>query len=298
GGMSGMRGEGGGRPGFDPNQMFDMMSKGKDIVNRADLDPMMAGMFDRFAGRMGITNGQMTRQQFSEYMQQRMAGRGGRPGSSGGAPPGSPAPSGSPSFGGGRPGMGGMGGQDPTAAWAEGMFRRLDQNGDGLLNNDEMPESLRIERDKWDTNKDGFIDLNEFKEFFKAAVQKRMEENSFLMNGNGSTAPADPVHEEEPKPVVYRAGKLPKELPSWFTQIDTDGDGQISLYEWRSAGKSVEEFQKMDRNGDGYLTIAEVLYYTQGKNNLNGVAIVAATPAKNGDTHAPGSSAPGGMTFD
>ena len=39
-------------------------------------DPMMQQMFDRFAGRMGITNGTMTRQQFTENMQQRMAGGG------------------------------------------------------------------------------------------------------------------------------------------------------------------------------------------------------------------------------
>src|SRR5262249_43266742 len=139
---------------------------------------------------------------------------------------------------------GGMSQADMMDRWAESMFRRYDQNGDGLLNYDEMPEPLRIERDKWDTNKDGFIDLNEFKAFFKAALQKRMEESAFGgMNGGGSE-PADPVHEEEPKPVVYRAGKLPKELPAWFKQLDTDGDGQISLYEWRSGGKSLDEFHK------------------------------------------------------
>jgi uncharacterized protein (TIGR03067 family) len=55
---------------------------------------------------------------------------------------------------------------------AERMFRRLDRNGDGLLNDDEMPEGLRAERDKWDTNKDGFIDLNEFKAYFRARFQQ------------------------------------------------------------------------------------------------------------------------------
>ena len=34
--------------------------------------------------------------------------------------------------------------------WAESTFRRMDTNGDGLLNYDEMSESLRAERDKWD----------------------------------------------------------------------------------------------------------------------------------------------------
>src|SRR5207248_7408241 len=65
----------------------------------------------------------------------------------------------------------------------------------------------------------------------------------------------------EKRPVVYRAGKLPKDLPKWFVELDQDGDGQISLAEWRRAGKSLEEFAKYDRNEDGLLTPAEVLRY-------------------------------------
>lgn len=280
----------GGRGFGDPSKLFDMMSGGKDVITRDSLtNPFMSGMFDRYAEKLHITDGKITREQFNGYMQQRLAEKG---------IPSSPTPAtGSAASGPSQAPNGGLSQADMMDRWAQSMFRRYDQNGDGLLNYDEMPESLRIERDKWDTNKDGFIDLNEFKEFFKAAIQKRMEEGSFgASNGAGGTAPADPVREEEPKPVVYRAGKLPKELPAWFTQLDTDGDGQISLYEWRSGGKSVEEFQKMDRNGDGFLTITEVLYYVQGKNNLNGVAIVSATPTKNGDSQTNPLSA--GATFD
>jgi serine/threonine protein kinase len=54
---------------------------------------------------------------------------------------------------------------------AEIKFRRLDANGDGVLNNDEMPENLRAELDKWDTDKNGLIDLNEFKAWFRARRQ-------------------------------------------------------------------------------------------------------------------------------
>src|SRR5262249_48011373 len=42
-----------GRP--DPVQMFDLMSRGKDVVNRADLDPNLQRLFDRYARRMGLT---------------------------------------------------------------------------------------------------------------------------------------------------------------------------------------------------------------------------------------------------
>src|SRR4051812_8162249 len=48
----------------DPNQMFDMMAQGKDVITRNDVQPMFQRMFDSMAERMGVTNGQMSRQQF------------------------------------------------------------------------------------------------------------------------------------------------------------------------------------------------------------------------------------------
>src|SRR5438552_6355285 len=62
------------------------------------------------------------------------------------------------------------------------LFRSYDKNGDGVLNNDEMSETLRAERDKWDTNKDGLIDLNEFKEFVKARTFRSEEHTSELQS--------------------------------------------------------------------------------------------------------------------
>jgi Ca2+-binding EF-hand superfamily protein len=180
--------------------------------------------------------------------------------------------------------------------WAEGMFRRLDTNGDGLLNNDEMPEELRAERDKWDTNKDGFIDLNEFKAYFAARVQQRMQENAAGQDPN-SVVVLEPAstEEEDKKPVVYRAGKLPKELPGWFQQLDTDGDGQIGVYEWKASGRPMSEFEAMDRNGDGFLTVEEVLYY-QSKNKGNAVAAApGASPGSGGGFQGNGGFGNGGF---
>jgi hypothetical protein len=80
-------------------------------------------------------------------------------------------------------------------------------------------------------------------------------------------ATAEPTRtaEPDPAPTVFRPGKLPKGLPSWFKELDTDKDGQISLYEWRMAKKSLNEFLRMDRNRDGYLSVEEVLRYQKQK---------------------------------
>jgi len=80
-------------------------------------------------------------------------------------------------------------------------------------------------------------------------------------NGNGGDRRGQ--DEPEERPIAYRFGKLPKEVPEWFEKLDTDRDGQIGLYEWRTAGKVTTEFVEMDQNGDGYLTADEWVRYTR-----------------------------------
>jgi Ca2+-binding EF-hand superfamily protein len=50
-----------------------------------------------------------------------------------------------------------------------------------------------------------------------------------------------------------------KGLPRWFQALDRDGDGQVSLHEWRTAGRSLDEFDRYDLNGDGMITAEEIL---------------------------------------
>jgi hypothetical protein len=54
-------------------------------------------------------------------------------------------------------------------------------------------------------------------------------------------------------------------LPGWFSTLDADEDKQISLYEWRKAGKEIKEFLEMDLNGDGLLTTDEYSRWAQQK---------------------------------
>jgi hypothetical protein len=191
---------------------------------------------------------------------------------------------------------GGPGGSSSNNdGYAEYNFRRRDQNGDGLLNYDEMSDTLQAERDRWDANKDGFIDLNEYKGYSQARMAQREAERAnsdspWGRPGDLPWLPPAPI-EEDKKPVVYKVGNLPKELPAWFKQYDTDPDAQIGLYEWKSSGRALEEFFKMDRNGDGFLTVEETLFHqTNAKKDSGADSRTAATGPRGGP---PGGGPPG-----
>src|SRR4051812_31008208 len=61
------------------------------------------------------------------------------------------------------------------------------------------------------------------------------------------------------KSKAHRPSRLPKNLPEWFKDLDADGDGQIGLYEWKTKREDVQEFTKYDINGDGFITVDEVV---------------------------------------
>jgi len=173
----------GGRPGgrqFDPNMIFNMISGGKDYVDVAAylpmaqrFDPTAKDKIDAFMQRMGITNGQLTRDQFAQLVQERMAQR-----------------------------------QAERAAANPGGQTADAQN-----------------------NPSAATDIGE----------------------DGAPIP------EDKRPVVYRVGNLPKDIPAWFAPMDTDKDGQVGLYEWKAAGRSLSDFQAIDLNGDGFITVEEAM---------------------------------------
>jgi Ca2+-binding EF-hand superfamily protein len=240
-----MRGGGprwGGQP-PDPGQQFDNLANGKkEIVIAEETNPWRQRMLTRVAESAGVTNGRLTREQYIAGSQKLMAQwQGGGGWNRGGAPANPPANTGGAADG-------------DVAKMAEAEFKRLDRNGDGLLNQDEMDQDLKAQWQQWDTNKDGSIDLTEFKAYYAAKMNQRQNQR-----GPEALIITTPPEQEDPKPPVYRAGKLPQGIPSWFQQLDTDGDGQIGLYEWKASGRPIEEFLAMDRNKDGFLTIAEVM---------------------------------------
>jgi EF hand len=158
---------------------------------------------------------------------------------------------------------------------ARKLFSRFDTNGDGVLTTDEMPESLRADRARWDANRDGVIDQAEYAAYHLGRLRNLSEQvvagqidlklKFKPLEGTppaDATRPADaPPPEADKRPAVMRAGKLPAGLPDWFVKLDTDGDGQVGLYEWKDSGRPLTEFAAIDRNGDGLITPDEMLRY-------------------------------------
>src|SRR5262249_9632027 len=135
----------------------------------------------------------------------------------------------------------------------------------------------------WDKDHNNLIDLQEYKAYFQDRWENRKvdrgqagtpgpsPESGVTAPGQGQPVPQAPARKpvEVRKPLVYHADNLPRELPSWFAELDTNHDAQIGLYEWKLSGRPLAEFQRMDRNNDGFLTVEEVLAYQAQETRTN-----------------------------
>jgi Ca2+-binding EF-hand superfamily protein len=75
-------------------------------------------------------------------------------------------------------------------------------------------------------------------------------------------------------------------LPESYLSKDTDQDGQIGLYEWPR--NDLENFKRLDRNGDGFLTPRELVAAEASSPASSGSAVVA-TVAPSSGSERPGS---------
>ena len=210
--------------------------------------------------------------------------------STNGGPPmpvtGNPSIMGGP--GGDRGGRGGGGGFDPTGMTDDQvkqmMASRYELDPAGRISfaaaqNSSRGGGIKDSFTQYDMNRDGFVDVNEYRGYLMSRMNGGGMSGGMNNGMNnfqpGMTGPQGwgaaggmpggmpdrgrKTDDEDPKPVVYRYGNMPKEVPSWFEQQDTDKDGQIGLYEWRAAKKSLAEFEEYDLNGDGFVTAEEWL---------------------------------------
>jgi hypothetical protein len=246
GGGGGMGG-GGAFSRINPDQLFDLFAKGQDVIRVESLDQGSRAMFDRFGARFGITGSQITREQFRDSFNKikEMAASGQLP-----------QVTGANKFEGNMDRM------------FDSRFNDMDRNHDGVLSHDELNgHQLQDERDRYDANGDGFIDLNEYKSYATA----RMGPMGGPQQGGPGGRDRDREDADEPRrPVMYRAGNLPRDFPYASLDENGDKDGQVGLYEWKNAGKRISEFQDLDLNKDGFLTVDE--YYRYRRQHMPQVA--------------------------
>lgn len=254
GGFPGGRGFGNGDQNLDADALYDIYARGRSSISLQDVRSKMNGPLAQYVQEKGLNPEIITRAQFKDFYNSVYK--------AGAASQGSPGggfqfmPGGGFAFkkkGGDQPAS-----LDPDTinTLADQEFRKYDKNGDNRLNEEEMPYSLKSNLEKWDKNRDGLIDLYEFRAYYLAKVQGSPDAS--FQGKRGMDAIVIDEEDLDRKPVVYRVGgKQPPGLPDWFNKLDTDKDGQVALYEWRTAGKALDDFKTWDLNDDGFITAEE-----------------------------------------
>jgi Protein of unknown function (DUF3106)/EF hand len=162
---------------------------------------------------------------------------------------------------------------EKTSRKGSDLFRRQDRDGDGRLSREEVSEGLAAEFTRWDVNRDGSIDLDEYLGYLNARAGQLLTEfkpdQRRPSPKQTRAAVPEPTPDVRHKPVVYRAGQIPAGLPAWFAETDTDQDLQVALYEWKDRGWSVDEFRRRDLNEDGFLTIEELQRFLSQTNDAS-----------------------------
>jgi hypothetical protein len=163
---------------------------------------------------------------------------------------------------------------DTIRANLENQFLELDDNDDGALDEQEIS---RIPPDQMQALHNGGLPAiypmprEIFISIGTAALANAMsEEDKPPMEGESARKSDSPMKAPEAKapdstsnPRLVQIRNSTKkshfvpELPSELSGRDKNGDGQIALYEWDR--KKYAEFAKLDKNGDGFLTPAELL---------------------------------------
>jgi Ca2+-binding EF-hand superfamily protein len=160
----------------------------------------------------------------------------------------------------------GRGGFDPAE-----MLARMDRNGDGALEPEEVDERGQRMFERFGLDPSATVRLDEIRQRFERRGQ----------DGSGGEAASDKEKSDKEKSdskasdqarrisgaELFKGRKsfrplasvLPKNLPSWWKDKDDNSDGQVSVSEFMTgrSDNTMREFFKYDVNGDGVITAHE-----------------------------------------
>ncbi len=119
-----------------------------------------------------------------------------------------------------------------------GLFELLDRNGDGRLSPRELVEAVAVLKPF--AGPDGCVGPKDLVRQFQVRIAVEPIPVGVLI--------------PPPRPAPVEASEPPVAVPAWFTKMDRNGDGDVSLKEFVGP---IELFRKLDLNGDGLISPAE-----------------------------------------
>jgi Ca2+-binding EF-hand superfamily protein len=122
-----------------------------------------------------------------------------------------------------------------------GLFELLDRNGDGRLSPRELVESVAVLGPL--AGPDKLVGPND--------LLRRFEVHTAL-----DTIPVGVSVGQRIRGGLIDGDPPPPGAPLWFTKMDRNGDGDVSLREFLGP---LDAFKKLDRNGDGLISAAEAV---------------------------------------
>lgn len=126
-------------------------------------------------------------------------------------------------------------------------FSKLDKDGDRSVSKEEAQAESKL-ADNWSTydeNGDGSLDVQEYSEFERTSASG---DGTTGMLGVGETAQDVPATRHQQKSVG----------DDLVGELDSDGDGAISKDEAESEARLSDNWEELDRNGDGKLDSQEL----------------------------------------
>lgn len=130
------------------------------------------------------------------------------------------------------------------------VFRKLDRDGDHLLSLSEIPLSLRAMLLEADADGDGRLAFPEYEAGLPSLADLEIADER-----RRGTFIVSPPGEGRRVPVYVPFADRQDDVPDWFRERDRDSDRQLGLNEWPA--HRLEEFESLDRNADGFVSVEE-----------------------------------------
>lgn len=151
--------------------------------------------------------------------------------------------------------------------WASDTVAKHDQNGDKILEGDELAKLGQSSRSA-DMNGDGKITVDELYQFSSKGGSSTPTAPAVKPTTTSGTTPTTKSTSGDPmeriitngKRKSYRFKSTKDRSNNWrFSSRDANGDGQVSMSEFSRTWneRTASEFLRYDKDGDGMITAAE-----------------------------------------